>query len=100
MTIRAPINPIYGAGQTIAATNTATTVTLTACSKAIMLTNAGPGLAYVRISPNLLAATAADAVIPPTNIPVVYTKFADTLQISIISASTSSVHVMPCESGV
>lgn len=104
MTIRAPINPIYGAGQTIAATTTATAVTLTRRSKAIMLTNAGPGIAFVRISgdPAVVsaAATAADAIIPPTNIPVVYTKFEDTLNLSIVSASTSSVHVMPCESGV
>lgn len=100
MTIRAPINPIYGTAQTIAATTTATTVTLGPKSKQIMLTNAGPGIAYVRISPNLASATIADAIIPPTNIPVLYTKFEDILQISIVSASTSSVHVMPCESGV
>jgi len=104
MTIRAPVNPIYGAAQTVAATTTATAVVLSRKSKAIMVTNAGPGIAYLRVSPDPLlasaAATAADAIIPPTNIPFVYTKFEDSLQISIVSASTSSVHVMPCESGV
>lgn len=100
MTIRAPANPIYGTGQVIAATTTATTVVLGAKSKQVMLVNSGPGIAYVRMSPDLKAATTADAIIPLLGVPVIYTKFEDILSISIVSASTSSVHVMPCESGV
>lgn len=97
MTIKAPANPSYGSAQTVAATTTATTVVLGPKTKQLMLTNAGPGAAYVRITPLFQAATAADAIIPPNSIPVVYTKFEEILTISIVSASTSSVHIMPCE---
>lgn len=97
MTIKAPANPAYGSAQTIAATTTPTTVTLGVKTKQLMLTNSGPGLAYVRITPILASASKADAVIPLNGMPIIYTKFEDILQISIVSDSTSSVHVMPCE---
>lgn len=97
MTTKSPINPVYGAGQNIAATTTATTVTLGAPTQQIMLTNTGPGIAYVRITPVFAPATAADAIIAPNGSPQVFTKFRDILQISVISASTSAVNVIPVE---
>lgn len=97
MSIKAPINPVYGAGQNITATTTATTVTLSAQTKQIMVTNSGPGIAYVRITPVFADATPADAIISPNGTPQVFTKFQDILQISVVSASTSAVNVIPVE---
>lgn len=97
MTIKAPINPVYGAGQNIAATTAATTVVLGAPTKQIMLTNLGPGVAYVRITPIPADATSADAIIPPNSTPQVFTKFMDILQLSVVSESTSTVNVIPVE---
>ena len=97
MTTKAPINPVYGAGQNIAATTTATTVVLGAATQQIMITNSGPGIAYVRITPVFAPATAADAIVAPNGTPQVFTKFRDVLQVSVVSASTSAVNIIPVE---
>lgn len=98
MTIKAPVNPIYGSASGVAATSTAQTVVLKARSKQLMITNTGPDAAYVRITPNVLAATSADAILPPNSMPIVFTKFEDILSISVVSGgTTSNLHIMPCE---
>lgn len=98
MTIKAPVNPVYGAASGIAATSTAQTVVLKARTKQVMITNTGPDAAYVRITPNVLAATSADAILPPNSMPIVFTKFEDILSISVVSGgTTSNLHIMPCE---
>jgi hypothetical protein len=97
MTIKAPINPAYGNGQLVAATTTAATITLGASTKQVMFLNLGPQSAYVRMTPGAVVdASQVDAILP-VNIPVVYTKFEDIRAISLVSTSTSSIHVMPCE---
>lgn len=98
MTIKAPANPVYGAASVVAATAIAQTVVLKARTKQVMITNTGPDAAYVRMSPNILAATSADAILPANNLPMVFTKFEDVLSISVVSGgTTSNLHIMPCE---
>lgn len=98
MTIQAPVSPVYGAATGIAATSTAQTVVLKAKTKQVLITNTGPDAAYVRMTPNFLAATSADAIIPPNSAPVLFTKFEDILSISVVSGgTTSNLHIMPCE---
>lgn len=98
MTIKAPVNPVYGAASGVAATSTSQTVALKAKTKQVMITNTGPDAAYVRITPTVAPATSADAIIPPNSIPIVLTKFEDVLSITVVSGgTTSNLHIMPCE---
>lgn len=92
-----PANPSYGSGQVIAVTTGSQNVNVPTPSKQIQFTNLGANPAFVRMTPAGAAATTADAVIPPGSI-VVYTKFADVAQISIVSTGgATSVHLIPVE---
>lgn len=98
MTILAPLNPAYGNATSMSATSTSQTVVLKAKTKQVLITNTGPDAAYVRITPDVLAATSSDALIPPNSIGIVFTKFADLTSITVVSGgTTSSLHIMPCE---
>lgn len=98
MTIKSPVNPVYGAATVVAATGTAQTVAIKAATKQIMIINSGPDAAYVRISPTTATATSSDAMIPPTSMPMVFTKAEDILRMSVVSAgSASALHIIPCE---
>jgi len=98
MTVKAPAFPAFGSGQVVALTTTASPVTLKAKTKQVMFTNLdATNAAYVRMVGDAVAATNADAIIPAGK-SVVYSKFEDTVAISIVAAAgTPSVHVMPCE---
>lgn len=98
MTIKAPANPSYGNASGVTATAASQTVVLKAKTKQVMITNTGPDAAYVRITPNILAATSADAILPPNSMPIVFTKAEEITSITVVSGGTSSsLHIMPCE---
>jgi len=98
MTIKAPANPSYGNASGVAATSVSQTVVLKAKTKQVMITNTGPDAAYVRITPDILAATSADAILPPNSMPIVFTKGEEILSITVVSGgTTSNLHIMPCE---
>lgn len=98
MSIKAPANPVYGAASIVAATATSQAVALKAKTKQVMITNSGPDAAYVRMSPTAAPASSADAILPANNLPMIFTKFEEVLNITVISGgTTSNLHIMPCE---
>lgn len=97
MTIKAPFNPSYGAGQVTTLGGTPSTINLATKNKQVMFLNLGPQTAYVRMAPGpIVGASQADAILP-VNLPVIYTKFEDIQAISLVSTGASTVHIMPGE---
>lgn len=93
MTIKAPVQPAYGSGQTVTPAAAAATANLTPGSKQLILTNLGANPAYVRCGQNVASATTADYPVP-AGAQVVITKAQDDNQLSHISASGTTLHIM------
>ncbi|MBQ5963146.1 hypothetical protein [Massilia sp. ZL223] len=95
MTIKAPVQPGYGTGQTLAPAAGAATANLTAGSKQLILTNLGANPAYVRVAAadSISAATVADYPIP-AGAQVVISKADQDNRLSHISPLGTTLHVM------
>lgn len=94
MTTRAPIQPAYGSGQVLTPAAASATVSIAKGNKQQVLTNLGANVCYVRIGAvGLGAATTADFPIP-AGAQVVVTRSDDDTQLSHISASGTTLHIM------
>ena len=94
MTIKAPIQPGYGTGQTLTPGAGAATATLTPGSKQLVLTNLGANPAYVRVGgADIGSATVADYPVP-AGAQVVISKADQDNKLSHISPLGSTLHVM------
>jgi hypothetical protein len=94
MTIKAPVQPGYGTGQTLAPGAASATITMTGGSKQLILTNLGANPAYVRVGgADIKPATVADYPVP-AGAQVVITKAADDNKLSHISPLGTDLHVM------
>ena len=94
MTIKAPVQPGYGTGQTPTPGAAAATITLTSGSKQLVLTNLGANPAYVRVGgADIGNATVADYPVP-AGAQVVITKSAADNKLSHISPLGTTLHVM------
>lgn len=94
MTTRAPVQPAYGSGQTLTPAAASATAPIPRGNKQEILTNLGVNVCYVRIgAPGLGAATIADYPIPP-GAQVVVTRSDDDTQLSHISPTGTTLHVM------
>lgn len=94
MTTKAPINPAYGSGQTVTPAAASATVTIPKGNKQQILTNLGAAVCYVRIGrTGLGAATVADYPVP-AGAQVVVTRADEDNQLSYISATGTTLHIM------
>lgn len=94
MTIKAPVQPGYGSGQTLAPAAGAATAQLTAGSKQLILTNLGANPAHVRCGQaGLAAASAADYPVP-AGAQVVISKAEADDKLSHMSPLGTTLHVM------
>lgn len=94
MTIQAPVQPGYGTGQTPAAGAASATITLTAGSKQLILTNLGANPAYVRVGgADIKPATVADYPVP-AGAQVVISKSETDDKLAHISPLGTDLHVM------
>lgn len=96
MTIRAPVQPGYGSGQTVTPGAGAATAQITTGSKQLILTNLGTNPAYVRCGQSVANASAADYPVP-AGAQVVITKAEADNQLSHISPLGTTLHVMSGE---
>lgn len=94
MTTRAPVQPSYGSGQTLAPAAASATAAIPRGNKQEILTNLGANVCYVRIGAvGLGVATVADYPIPP-GAQVVVTRSDEDTQLSHISPTGTTLHVM------
>jgi hypothetical protein len=93
MTIKQPVQPCYGSGQIVSPAATSATATLTPGSKQLILTNIGANTCNVRVGQSVAAATTADYPVP-AGAQVVISKGQDDNQMSHISATGTTLHVM------
>ncbi len=94
MTTKAPIQPAYTTGQTLAPAAGSATATIRAGNKQQILTNLGANVCYVRIgASDLGAATVADYPVPP-GAQVVVTRSDEDTKLSHISPLGTTLHVM------
>lgn len=93
MTIKAPIQPAYGSGQTVNPAAGANTAQLAPGSKQLILTNLGANPAYVRVGQGVANASAADYPVP-AGAQVVITKAEADNQLSHVSPLGTTLHVM------
>lgn len=93
MTIKAPVQPGYGTGQTVTPGAAAATVTLTIGSKQLILTNLGTNPCYVRVGQSVANASISDYPVP-AGAQVVISKAQGDNQLSHISAVGTTLHVM------
>lgn len=97
MTTRAPVQPAYGTGQTLAPAAASATVAIPRGNKQQVLTNLGANVCYVRIgAAGLGAATVADYPVPP-GAQVVVTRSDEDTQLSHIAPLGTTLHVMAGE---
>lgn len=93
MTVKAPVQPGYGSGQTVNPAAGAATAQLTPGSKQLILTNLGANPAYVRCGQSVANASAADYPVPGGAQVVVSKAEADN-QLSHMSPLGTTLHVM------
>lgn len=93
MTIKAPVQPGYGTGQTLTPGAAAATATLTIGSKQLILTNLGANVCYVRVGQSVANASTSDYPIP-AGAQVVISKAQADNQLSHISATGTTLHVI------
>jgi len=94
MTIKAPVQPGYGTGQTVSPGAAAAAATLTPGSKQLILTNLGANVCYVRVGQvGQAAASTADYPVP-AGAQVVVSKGHGDNQLSHISPTGTTLHVM------
>lgn len=96
MTIKAPVQPGYGSGQVLTPGAAAATATLRTGSKQLILTNLGTNVCYVRVGQSVANASTADYPVP-AGAQVVISKAMDDNQLSHISATGTTLHVMTGE---
>lgn len=97
MSVRAPFNPKYGAGQIVTPAAASAVASVPKGNKNLCLTNQGAAVCYVRSGPAAgLAATVKDYAVPP-NSQVVITRFEDDDGLAHISAAGTTLHIMPGE---
>lgn len=96
MSVRAPFNPRYGAGQILTPGVASAQATIGVGNKNLCLTNQGAAVCYVRPGPAGTVATTADYAVPP-NSQVVITKFEDDTTLAHISPTGTTLHVIPGE---
>lgn len=94
MTTRAPIQPAYGSGQTVTPAAASATVAIPRGNKQQILTNVGAAVCYVRIGAvGLGPATIADYPIL-AGAQYVVTRGDEDTQLSHISPTGTTLHVM------
>jgi hypothetical protein len=93
MTIKAPVQPCYGTGQILSPAVTSATATLTPGSKQLIMTNLGANICHVRVGQSVAAASTADYPVP-AGAQVVISKAEGDNQMSHISATGTTLHVM------
>jgi len=93
MTINARVQPGYGSGQTVTPAAAAATVSLSGCSRQLILTNLGANPCYVRVGQGVPNASTSDYPIPAGRQVVISKAPADN-QLSHISAAGTTLHVM------
>lgn len=96
MTIKAPVQPAYGTGQTLTPAAASAQATLPRGNKQVILTNTGANICYVRIGQGALTASAADFPVPAGSQSVV-SKADDDNVLAHISAAGTTLHVMTGE---
>lgn len=93
MTTKAPFQPAYGTGQTVAPAAASATITLGRGTKQVMLSNLGAAICYVRIGAAATPATVADCPVLAGS-QVTITRADDDTQFSHISATGTTLHVI------
>lgn len=94
MTIKAPVQPGYGTGQTLTPGAAAATATLTIGSKQLILTNLGTNPCYVRIGQTTVANASTSDYPVPAGAQVVISKSMADDKLSHISAAGTTLHVI------
>ena len=94
MTIKAPVQPAYGSGQTVTPAAGAATITLTPGSKQLILTNLGTNPCYVRVGQTTVANASTSDYPVPAGAQVVISKAMADDKLSHISAAGTTLHVM------
>ena len=91
-----PICPAYTQGQTVSAAASAASTTIDIHARNVTITNLGAQVAYVRVGPTGVVATAADFPIL-SGAQLTLTKPDGHGTVSYISASGTSLHIIPGE---
>jgi hypothetical protein len=94
MTVKAPVQPVYGSGQTLTPAAASATVAIPRGNKQEIVTNLGLNVGYFRIGKaGLGSATIADYPVPP-GAQVVVTRSEDDDQMSHMSPLGTTFHIM------
>lgn len=96
MTIRAPVQPVYGSGAVVTPAAASASVTINAQSKQMILTNLGANVCYVRIGNGTVVASTADYPVP-SGAQLVVSKGDGDNVLAHISAAGTTLHYMPGE---
>lgn len=96
MTVRAPFQPRYGAGQVVTPAVGSANITIGKGNKNLCLTNLGAAVCYVRVGTGAQTATTTDYPVPP-NAQVVIGKDEENDSLAHISATGTTLQVIPGE---